>query len=51
MYRIVELGPFGSRINHGTVEDMGQIPKNFEVTRVDDGSEITTVYIEPALED
>ena len=47
MFRVIELGPFGSRIYRGLVEDLDEIPEGYEVTAVDDEDHPSSVYIEP----
>jgi hypothetical protein len=47
MIRIIELGPFGSRIDRGLVESLDEIPKGYTVSDVDDEDSPSRVYIEP----
>jgi len=57
-YRVVELGPFGSRIFRGTAENLKDIfrgtaenlkdiPMGYEAIRVEDKRHSATVYVEP----
>lgn len=45
--RIIELGPFGCRIDRGTTEDIEDVPEGYEVKSIETGSDKITVYIEP----
>lgn len=45
--RIVELGPFGCRIDRGIVDDPDDIPEGYERRSVETDIDIVTVYIEP----
>lgn len=47
MIRVVELGPFESRIDRGHVEALDDIPKGFVIKYMDDEDSPSTVYIEP----
>jgi hypothetical protein len=46
-YRVIELGPFGSRIFRGTAENLEDIPEGYETIRVEDKRRSATVYVEP----
>ena len=46
--RLVELGPFGCRIDRGTVEDLQDIPEGYETRSVIVDLDSVTVFIEPA---
>jgi hypothetical protein len=46
--RLVELGPFGCRIDRGTVEDLLDIPEGYETRNVIVDLDSVTVFIEPA---
>ncbi len=46
-YRVIELGPFGSRIFRGTAESLEDIPRGYETIRVEDKRHSATVYVEP----
>ncbi len=46
-YRVIELGPFGSRIFRGTAENLKDIPLGYEAIRVEDRIHSATVYVEP----
>jgi hypothetical protein len=46
-YRVIELGPFGSRIFRGTTENLEDIPRGYEAIRVEDKRHSVTVYGEP----
>jgi hypothetical protein len=46
-YRVIELGPFGSRIFRGTAENLRDIPVGYEAIRVEDRRHSSTVYVEP----
>jgi len=47
VYRIVELGPFGSRIYRGVAETLKDIPIGYEAIRIADVRPSATVYVEP----
>jgi hypothetical protein len=47
MIRIVELGPFGCRIDRGTAENLEDLPEGYEAKGVEDGPDAITVYVEP----
>ena len=49
VYRVVELGPFGSRIYRGIAETLKDIPLGYEAIRVKDVRPPATVYVEPML--
>jgi len=44
---LIELGPFGCRINRGYVEHIEDIPEGYTAVRVIPGIDITISYIEP----
>jgi len=46
--RLVELGPFGCRIDRGTAKDLQDIPEGYETRSVIVGLDSVTVFIEPA---
>ena len=46
-YRVIELGPFGSRIFRGTAENLKDIPTGYDAIRVEDKRDSATVYVEP----
>ncbi len=46
-YRVIELGPFGSRIFRGTAESLKDIPTGYEAILVEDKRLSATVYVEP----
>ena len=46
-YRVIELGPFGSRIFRETAENLKDIPTGYEAIRVEDKRPSVTVYVEP----
>ena len=45
--RVIELGPFGCRINRGTIGSLKDLPKGFEAKRIEGDLESKTVFIEP----
>ena len=47
MIRVVELGPFESRIDRGLVEALDDIPRGYVIKHMDDEDSPSTVYIEP----
>jgi len=47
--QLIELGPFGCRINRGQVEHIEDIPDGYEAVRVIPGVDITIIYIEPKM--
>jgi hypothetical protein len=46
-YRVIELGPFGSRIFRGTAENLKDIPRGYEAIRVEEKRDSATLYVEP----
>jgi len=44
---LIELGPFGCRINREYVEHIEDIPEGYTAVRVIPGIDITISYIEP----
>ena len=46
-YRVIELGPFGSRILRGTAENLRDIPRGYEAILVEDKRHSATIYVEP----
>jgi hypothetical protein len=50
LIKVVELGPFGCRIDRGEVEDISRIPKDLRVSGIKE-SNVTTVYVEPVSKD
>jgi hypothetical protein len=50
MLRVIELGPFGSRIFRGLIEDLDEIPEGYRVAAVDNEDHPSNVYIEPLSE-
>ncbi len=47
MIRVIELGPFGSRIDRGLIKDFDEIPEGYVAIAVDDDDYPSSVYIEP----
>ena len=47
MIRIVELGPFGCRIDRGIAESLEDLPEGYEAKGFEDGPDDVTVYVEP----
>jgi len=45
--RVVELGPFGCRIDRGITESIEDVPEGYEVMSIETGPDTITVYIEP----
>jgi hypothetical protein len=50
LIKVVELGPFGCRIDRGEVEDLSRIPEYLRVSGVEE-TDVTTVYVEPIVKD
>jgi len=50
LIKVVELGPFGCRIDRGEVEDISRIPKDLRVSGIEETG-VTTVYVEPVSKD
>ena len=46
--KVIELGPFGYRIDRGIVEDLDDLPEGYEVRRTEGKDDTVIVYIEPA---
>ena len=49
-YRVVELGPFGSRIYRGHTENLGDLPEGYLPRMIVAKPRSTTVYVEPVSE-
>jgi len=47
--RLVELGPFGCRIERGTAEDIENVPEGYDVRSIETCLDVITVYIEPVM--
>lgn len=47
MIRVIELGPFGSRIDRGLIKDLDEIPEDYVAIAVDDEDYPSRVFIEP----
>ena len=45
--QIVELGPFGSRINRGHTENIEDIPEGYKAVMIEPKLDGIIVYIEP----
>ena len=45
--RLIELGPFGCRIDRGTVDSLQDIPEGYETKGVTVHPESVTAFIEP----
>ena len=44
---VIELGPFGCRIDRGIAEDLDDLPEGYEVKRTETKDHTVIVYIEP----
>ena len=44
MMRVIELGPFGSRIDRGIINNLNEIPKDYVIKTVDDKESLSKVY-------
>lgn len=51
MIKVIEIGPFGCRIDRGTLEDLEDIPEGYEAKRIEDGTESLIVYVEPTTKE
>jgi len=51
MIRIIELGPFGCRINRGTIEGLEDIPEGYKAKSIEKGPDSITVYVEPTTKE
>jgi len=49
--RLIELGPFGCRIDRGHVKDLRDLPVGYEAKRIEDAPDAMIVYIEPKGKD
>jgi hypothetical protein len=45
--RVIELGPFGCRINRGTIRSLEDLPEGFEAKKIEGDLDSKTVFIEP----
>jgi hypothetical protein len=45
--RVIELGPFGCRINRGTIRSLKDLPEGFEAKKIEGDLDSKTVFIEP----
>ena len=44
---VIELSPFGCRIDRGIAEDLDDLPEGYEVKRTEGKDDTMIVYIEP----
>lgn len=49
MIRLIELGPFGSRIDRGTINNLDEIPKGYVIKTMDDKDSLSEICIEPCF--
>ncbi len=42
--KVIELGPFGCLIDQGTAEDFNDIPKGYKAKRIENRTEMITIY-------
>lgn len=47
--KLVEYGPFGCRLERGTIENMEDIPDGYDVVKVEIDEDVT-VYLDPIKE-
>ena len=45
--RVFELGPFGSRIDRGTINGLEDLPEGYDTISIEKRSDTVTVIIEP----
>jgi hypothetical protein len=45
--RLIELGPFGCRINRGTADNLQDIPEGYETKGIKVDPDSVTAFIEP----
>lgn len=48
--KVIELGPFGSRIDRGTLEDF-EIPESYKARNIENGPDSIIVYVEPTTKE
>ena len=51
MIRVVELGPFGSRIDRGTLKSLDDIPGGSEAKRIENHPDSVIVYVLPTTKE
>jgi len=49
--RLIELGPFGSRIDRGTTEGLDDLPVGYKATGMERTPDAIIVLIEPSTKD
>jgi hypothetical protein len=47
MIRIIEIGPFGSKIDRGKTNSLEDLPDGYEIKKIEDKKGIITIYVEP----
>jgi hypothetical protein len=50
MFRLVEMGPFGCRIERGKTQSLEELPEGFEISERGPSTNTDIVYIEPTTE-
>jgi hypothetical protein len=50
MFRLVEMGPFGCRIERGRTQSLEELPEGFEISERGLSTNTDIVYIEPTTE-
>ena len=45
--KLIELGPFGCRIDLGTADSLQDIPEGYEIKGVTVDPELVTAFVEP----
>lgn len=45
--KVIELGPFGCRIDRGTAESLKDLPEGYEAKRIQNDLDAMVVYVEP----
>ena len=50
MFRLVEIGPFGCRIERGKANSLDELPEGYEISKMDVSTNTEVVYIEPVVE-
>ena len=48
MIKVLELGPFGCTIDHGTIQSLDQIPEGYTLKNITTFPESQTAIIEPS---
>ena len=51
MIRVIELGPFGCRIDRGTLKSLDDIPEGYKAERIENRTDSVIVYVLPTTKE